>query len=92
MILLLAIGREYLGYQQQFQGKGGNEMDFDYKYATYVDEEGLKAIQELEKKTGKTILAYTTPPEAAQLSKEDVDKIKELEKKLCVRLVAYETH
>jgi hypothetical protein len=67
-------------------------MDFDHDYATYVDEEGIKAIQELEKETGTTILAYPTPPEAAQLSKEHLDKIKKVEKRLCVRLIAYDAH
>ena len=67
-------------------------MDFDHEYAAYVNEDGVKAIQELEKETGTTILAFPTPPEAAQLSKEHLEKIKKLEKKLCVRLIAYDTH
>jgi alanine-alpha-ketoisovalerate/valine-pyruvate aminotransferase len=52
----------------------------------------LKAIQALEKETGKIIMAYPTPPVASNLSDEQLDKIRKLEKKLCVRLVAYETH
>ncbi len=67
-------------------------MDFDHEYADYVNEDGVKAIQALEKELGKTILAYYTPPAPAELNTEQVAKIKELEKKLCVRLVAYETH
>ena len=67
-------------------------MDFNHEYANYLDKEGLKAIQALEKETGKIIMAYTTPPVASDLPKEHLDKIRKLEKKLCVRLVAYETH
>ena len=54
--------------------------------------EEMAAIQDLEKETGTTIMAYPTPPQAADLSEEKVKKIKELEKKLCVRLVAFKTH
>ena len=67
-------------------------MDFDYEYANYVGEDGVAAIQALEKETGKTIIAYPNPPLPAELPKEQIDKIRELEKKLCVRLVAYDTH
>lgn len=67
-------------------------MDFDYKYADYIDESGVAEIQKLETETGKTILAYYTPPVASDLPKEQLDKIRALEKKLCVRLVAYDTH
>ncbi|MGD8209441.1 MAG: hypothetical protein PVH37_15035 [Desulfobacterales bacterium] len=67
-------------------------MDFNTEYANYLDKEGLKAIQALEKETGKIIMAYPTPPVASNLSDEQLDKIRKLEKKLCVRLVAYETH
>ena len=67
-------------------------MDFDHTYADYIDEKGLKAIQELEKETGTRILAYYTPPGPAHLSEEQLKRIAELEKKLCVRLVAYDTH
>jgi hypothetical protein len=67
-------------------------MDFDHEYANYLDDEGLAAIQALEKETGKIIMAYPTPPLAAELPKEQLDKIRNLEKKLCVRLVAYDSH
>jgi hypothetical protein len=67
-------------------------MDFNHEYANYLDDEGLSAIQELEKETGKLIMAYPTPPVASNLSDGQLDKIRKLEKKLCVRLVAYETH
>ena len=65
-------------------------MHHHHQYADYVDEKGVKEIQELENKTGKVILAYPTPPSPAKLSDEDKEKIESLEKKLCVRLVAYE--
>jgi hypothetical protein len=67
-------------------------MDFNHEYANYIDEKGVAEIQALEKETGTTILAYPTPPQAANLPEDEVKKIKELEKKLCVRLVAYKTH
>ena len=67
-------------------------MDYDHTYADYIDENGVKAIQELEKETGTRILAFYTPPGPAQLSEEQLKRIEELEKKLCVRLVAYNTH
>ena len=67
-------------------------MDFDHEYANYLDEEGLAAIQALEKETGKLIMAYPTPPAASDLPKKHLDKIRKLEKKLCVRLVAYDSH
>jgi hypothetical protein len=67
-------------------------MDFDRDYANYVDDEGVAAIQALEKETGKIIMAYPSPPMPAELPKNHIDKIRKLEKKLCVRLVAYESH
>jgi hypothetical protein len=67
-------------------------MDFDHEYANYLDDEGVAAIQALEKETGKIIMAYSSPPMPAELAKNQIDKIRKLEKKLCVRLVAYESH
>ncbi len=67
-------------------------MDFDTTYADYINNDGVKAIQELEKETGKRILAYYTPPGPAHVTPEQLEKIKKLEAKLCVRLVAYDTH
>jgi hypothetical protein len=67
-------------------------MDWNRDYATYLNEEGIRAIQELEKETGTIIMAYPTPPAPASLDKATKQKIEELEKKLCVRLVAYESH
>jgi hypothetical protein len=68
------------------------KMDWNYEYANYLDEEGIKAIQKLEKESNTIIMAYPTPPEPASLDKATKQKIEALEKKLCVRLVAYETH
>ena len=65
-------------------------MDFNHTYADYIDEEGVAAIKELEKKTGKCLLAYYSPPGPADIAPKELQKIKELESKLCVRLVAYE--
>ncbi len=67
-------------------------MNWNHDYATYLDEAGIKAIQELEKETGTVIMAYPTPPAPASLDKTKKQKIEALEKKLCVRLVAYEAH
>jgi hypothetical protein len=67
-------------------------MDFDHEYANYLDDDGVAALQALEKETGKRIMAYPNPPMPAELPKDQVSKIRKLEKKLCVRLVAYETH
>jgi len=67
-------------------------MDFDRTYADYLDNKSVKAIEKLEKKIGKTLLAYYTPPVASNLDEKTLDKIQELERKLCVRLVAFETN
>ena len=67
-------------------------MDFDRSYADYVDGDGVKQIQALEQETGKLLLAYYTPPVAADLTDEQLKKLQALEQKLCVRLVAYEKH
>ncbi len=67
-------------------------MDFDHTLANYLDEDGIKAIQQLEKETGKQIMAYYAPPAPANLGDDALAKIKALEKKLCVRLVAYNSH
>lgn len=67
-------------------------MDFDHALANYLKDDGIKAIQELEKETGKQIMAYYAPPAAANLGDKELAKIKALEKKLCVRLVAYNSH
>ncbi len=67
-------------------------MDFDHSYADYLNNDEIKAIAELEKNTGKRILAYYTPPATSNLDDKVLAKIRELEKKLCVRLVAYENH
>ncbi|MFO7685438.1 MAG: hypothetical protein R6V60_05055 [Desulfobacterales bacterium] len=67
-------------------------MNWNHDYATYLDEAGIKAIQDLEKETGTVIMAYPTPPAPASLDKTKKQKIEALEKKLCVRLVAYEAH
>ncbi|THB81530.1 MAG: hypothetical protein D3926_01595 [Desulfobacteraceae bacterium] len=67
-------------------------MNFDHVYADYLKDDGVKAITQLEEETGKTILAYYTPPSVANVDDEVLNKIKELETKLCVRLVVYEKH
>ncbi len=67
-------------------------MDFDYTYADYLGEKEVKAIAKLEKKIGKRLMAYYTPPATANLDEDVLAKIKALEKKLCVRLVAYDNH
>ena len=68
------------------------EMDFDHTYADYLGAKDVKAITKLEKKIGKRLLAYYTPPVASNLDEEVLAQIKDLEKKLCVRLVAYDSH
>jgi hypothetical protein len=65
-------------------------MDFDHTYADYLEDRAVQELQALEKETGKLLLAYYTPPVAADLTDEQLEKIQELEKKLCVRVVAYE--
>lgn len=67
-------------------------MDIEKRYANYIDPNGVDELQKLEKELGATILAYSTPPKPANLSKDQLQKIEELETKLCVRLVAYNTH
>ena len=67
-------------------------MDIEKNYADYIDKKGLAEIQALENDLGSTLIAYSTPPQPANLPDEKLAKIKQLEKKLCVRLVAYENH
>ncbi|BDC98982.1 hypothetical protein [Persicobacter psychrovividus] len=69
-----------------------NLPEFERKYADYLSEEDLKKIEALEKESGKTLLAYYTPPKPAEIDPETLKKIQALEKKLCVRLVAYDYH
>ena len=67
-------------------------MDFDHTYADYLKDEDVKAITELEKKIGKRLLAYYTPPASSNLDEAVLAEIQNLEKQLCVRLVAYDSH
>ena len=67
-------------------------MDFDHTYADYLGAKDVKAIKKLEKKIGKRLLAYYTPPVTSNLDEDVLAKIKNLEKELCVRLVAYDSH
>jgi hypothetical protein len=67
-------------------------MNLEQTYAQYVDKEGAKKIQDLERETGTLIMAYATPYVPAELSPEKLAKIQKLEKELCVRLVAYKGH
>lgn len=68
------------------------QMDFDHTYADYLGAKDVKAIMKLEKKIGKRLLAYYTPPDTSNLEEDVLGKIQDLEKKLCVRLVAYDSH
>lgn len=67
-------------------------MDFDHTYADYLDAKAIGELEDLEKETGKRIMAFYSPPASAALTGEQLEKLQMLEKKLCVRLVAYETH
>ncbi|MGC8492359.1 MAG: hypothetical protein ACP5SH_11530 [Syntrophobacteraceae bacterium] len=67
-------------------------MNWNKDFANYVDEKGVKEIEQLENKIGKWILAYPEPPEPGKLNEETRGEIESLEKKRCVRLVAYEKH
>ena len=67
-------------------------MKHEHLFADYIDKDGLAEIQALEKELGNTLIAFSTPPQPANLSDDKLAKIKELEKKLCVRLVAYQQH
>ena len=68
------------------------KMDFDHTYADYLGAKDVKAIAKLEKKIGKRLLAYYTPPATSNLDEDVLAKIQELERKLCVRLVAYDSN
>ena len=67
-------------------------MKVEHTYANYLDNDGVAAIQALEKDTDTLIMAYATPSVQANLSPEQLKTIEELEEKLCVRLVAYKSH
>lgn len=54
-----------------------------------LDEQKLKAIQALEQKLGKPLLAFNSYPcDAAELPSNDLSQIQQLEKDLGVVLVA----
>lgn len=67
-------------------------MDFGHVYADYLDTNAIGEIEALEKETGKRLLAFYSPPKAADLTSNHLQKLQALEDKLCVRLVAYERH
>ena len=57
-----------------------------------LTQEDISTLQNMEKETGKTLLAYschTASP--ASLSQEELNKLQELEKKLGVVLVAVDS-
>lgn len=64
-------------------------MDFDHTYADYLDNQAIEEIKSLEKASGKRLLAFYSPPAAANLTDDHLKKLQALENKLCVRLVAY---
>jgi guanylate kinase len=68
------------------------KMDFDRTYADYLGNKDIKAIAKLEKKIGKRLLAYYTPPATSNLDEDVLARIQDLEKKICVRLVAYDSN
>jgi hypothetical protein len=54
-----------------------------------LDEKSLEDVQAFEKKTGKTILAYSCRDIGiASMSDEDVAELRKLEDRLCLQLVA----
>lgn len=57
-----------------------------------LDEKALKAIQNLESETGKTLLAFTCHDlKPAMLDDGQLSKIRELESDLSISLVAVDT-
>jgi hypothetical protein len=60
--------------------------------ATNVNKSTLKAINDLEKGLGKTLLAFSCHDlEPSTLSAEELGKVQQIEKKLGVSLVAVES-
>ena len=54
-----------------------------------LDDENLKAIKELESRTGRTLLAFSAlEVESDKVADDDLRKIQELERELGVMLVA----
>lgn len=69
-----------------------SQMKPEHLFADYIDNDGLAEIQALEQELGSTLIAFSTPPQLADISDEKLARVRELEKKLCVRLVAYQQH
>ncbi|WP_292487624.1 hypothetical protein [Methanohalobium sp.] len=53
-----------------------------------LDDESIKAINDLENKLGVTLLAFSDNIKVADLNKDDLKKVKDLEDKLGMSLVA----
>lgn len=63
---------------------------FERKYAK-LNKDALSKLQELEKETGKIIIAYEReqPSPYAELSEAQLEKIRRLEQELNIVLLAY---
>lgn len=64
-------------------------MTHQFKIA-HLNEASVEKIRQIEKKTGKHIMAFEQGPNFAELSQEDLQTVQALEKELGVVLLVYE--
>ena len=57
-----------------------------------LDDNGLKALQALEKDLGLTMVAVKQDPQPAQLTEEQLAKLKNVEDQTGTTIIAYEKH
>lgn len=57
-----------------------------------LNDDGLKALQALEKDLGLTMVAVEQDPKPADLTDEQLAKLKSVEDQIGVSIIAYEKH
>lgn len=57
-----------------------------------LDDNGLKALQALEKDLGLTMVAVKQDPQPAKLTEEQLTKLKSVEDQTGATIIAYEKH
>ncbi len=62
--------------------------ELDRKFAR-LNKDDINKLQDLEKETGKVIIAYEPDSTYAKLSEDQLKKIQQMEKELGVILIAY---
>ncbi len=64
-------------------------MHYDNYHPTELNNDALKALQQVEQELGRTLVAFSPDDQPAQLSEEEVARIKSLEECLSATVIAY---